>query len=172
MSQQHLTYNVTMFKETFEKEFTYAEGFKRNTHRYSDNKALTCPIRKETWTYSQLDGEANRLAHALIEDGVGKNDVVMYQLHNCSEFVFLYLAPQKIGAINCPINFRLSYGETAYIIDDSRPKVFFYDAAIREVAEKALSMASHKPSRVVMVDITGSHEPASGAVTYEGLCKR
>jgi long-chain acyl-CoA synthetase len=171
MSQQHLTYNVTMFKETFEKEFTYAEGFKRNTHRYSDNKALTCPIRKETWTYSQLDGEANRLANALIEDGVGKNDVVMYQLHNCSEFVFLYLAPQKIGAINCPINFRLSYGETAYILDDSRPKVFFYDAAIRDVAEKALSMASHKPSRVVMVDITGSHEPASGAVTYEAYVK-
>ena len=99
-------------------------------------------------------------------DGVGKTDLVMYQLLNCVEFVFLYLAPQKLGAINCPINFRLSFGETAYIIDDSRPKVYFYDSELGEVAEKALNTAKHKPQTVVMVDVNGGHGPFAGAISY------
>ena len=138
MNEQNITYDVGMFKDTFENEFTYIEGFLRNVHRYKNSRALTCPVRKKSWTYSEVDREVNRLAHALLNDHVHKRDVVMYQLYNCPEFLFLYLSPLKIGAINCPINFRLSYGETAYIIDDSKPKIYFYDAAISEVAEKAL----------------------------------
>ena len=161
-----MTYDFTMFKDTFENEFTYVEGFRRNTHRFKNSKAVTCPIRKKSWTYAEVDRAVNQLSHALLDDHVSRQDVVMYQLYNCTEFVFLYLAPQKIGAINCPINFRLSYGETAYAIDDSKPKIYFYDAAIREIAEKALNTASHKPHRVVMVEIAGSQAPFAGAVSY------
>ena len=166
MNEQNITYDVGMFKDTFENEFTYIEGFLRNVHRYKNSRALTCPVRKKSWTYSEVDREVNRLTHALLNDHVHKRDVVMYQLYNCPEFLFLYLSPLKIGAINCPINFRLSYGETAYIIDDSKPKIYFYDAAISEVAEKALNTASHKPSKVVMVDSFGSHKPFDGAISY------
>ncbi|MCL6441937.1 MAG: AMP-binding protein [Alicyclobacillus sp.] len=160
------TYDITMFKETFEYEFTYIKGFMRNVHRFANRPAVTCPLRKRTWTYAELNQDVNRLAHALLEDGVGKNDVVMYQLLNSVEFVHCYLAPQKIGAINCPINFRLSPGETAYIIDDSKPAVFVYDAEIKETAEQALAMAKHQPRRVVMVDITGRETAPDGFCTY------
>ncbi len=141
MKKSRFTYNAEMFIDTFENEFTYLNGFLRNTRRYKERNALTCPVREKTWTYLKLNEECNRLAHALLTDGVVKNDVVMYQLLNCAEFVFLYLASQKIGAINCPINFRLSYGETAYCLDDSKPKVYFYDVELKDVAEKALNMA-------------------------------
>ena len=171
MSQQNSTYDLAMFKDTFENEFTYVEGFRRNTHRYKNNPALACPIRGKRWTYSELDREVNRLAGALLDDHVSKRDVVMYQLYNCAEFVFLYLAPQKIGAINCPINFRLSHGETAYAIDDSKPKIYFYDSAIADVAERALNSCSHKPSKVVMVDIFGSAKPIAGAISYQDYVK-
>ncbi len=163
---QSYTYDVRMFKETFEYSFTYLNGFLRNVRRFANRPALTDPIRNRTWTYTELNAEANKLAHALLADGVGKNDVVMYQLLNSAEFVFSYLAPQKIGAINCPINFRLSPGETAFIIDDSKPVVFIYDAEIKETAERALSMAQHQPRRVIMVDITGQNEAPAGQVTY------
>jgi len=166
MSEDGYTYDVSMFKDTFEHEFTYISGFLRNTRRFAHKKALTCPIRKKSWTYAELDLEVNKLANALLQDGVQRNDVVMYQLFNCSEFAFMYLAPQKIGAINCPINFRLSFGETATIIDDSKPKVFVYDSEISEVVQKALEMAKHKPERVVMVDY-GSSSSVSGAVSFE-----
>jgi acyl-coenzyme A synthetase/AMP-(fatty) acid ligase len=160
------TYDVTMFKETFENEFTYINGFMRNVHRFSNNPALTCPLREKSWTYSELNSDVNRLANALLADGIKKNDVVMYQLMNCAEFVFCYLAPQKLGAINSPINFRLASGETALIIDDSKPEVFMYDAEIREASEKALAMAKHKPKRVIMVDIWDKEQAPEGYLTY------
>ena len=161
------TYDITMFKTTFEQEFTFLNGFMRNVRRFADRPALTCPTRDQRWTYEALNRDVNRLAHALLADGVGKNAVVMQQLLNCAEFVFCYLAPQKIGAINSPINFRLSPGETAMILDDSEPAVFFYDAETREIAVKALAMARHKPRRVVMVDISGKEVPPEGHITYQ-----
>jgi len=156
-----------MFKDTFENEFTYLNGFLRNVRRFAEKPALTCPLRNRTWTYSELNRECNKLAAALLEAKVGKNDVVMYQLPNCAEFVFLYLGLQKIGAVGCPINYRFAYGETAYVIDDSTPCVFFYDADVRENAERALSAAVHKPRQVVMVDSFEKGKLAGGAATYE-----
>ncbi|MDR3672258.1 MAG: AMP-binding protein, partial [Holophaga sp.] len=135
--------------------------------RLARDPALTCPLRERTWSYAELNQEGNGLAHALLADGVGEQEVVMYQLLNCAEFVFCYLAPQKIGAINSPINFRLSPGETAMIIDDSKPAVFLYDAEIREVAVKALAMARHQPRRVVMVDIWDKEPAPAGHVTFK-----
>lgn len=161
------TYDLTMFKDTFEYEFTYLNGFLRNVRRFAERPALTCPLRNRTWTYSELNRECNKLAAALLEAKVGKNDVVMYQLPNCAEFVFLYLGLQKIGAVGCPINYRFAYGETAYVIDDSKPCVFFYDADVQENAERALSAAVHKPRQVVMVDSFGKGKLAGGAATYE-----
>jgi long-chain acyl-CoA synthetase len=40
-----LTYDAQMFKDTFENEFTYLNGFLRNVHRFKERKALTCPQR-------------------------------------------------------------------------------------------------------------------------------
>lgn len=160
------TYDVQMFKETFEYEFTYIKGFMRNVHRFANRNAVTSPLQNHTWTYIQLNKEVNKLAHALLEDDVGKNDVVLYQLLNSIEFIHCYLAPQKIGAINCPINYRLSPGETAYIIDDSKPVVYVYDAEIKETAEKALAMAKYKPRRVVMVDMTHEQTAPTGQIFF------
>lgn len=171
VSQGTYTYDIRMFRDTFEYEFTYLNGFLRNVRRFAGKPALTCPLRERTWTYAELNRECNRLAHALLADDVGKNDVVMYQLLNGPEFVFLYLAPQKMGAINCPINFRLASGETAYIIDDSKPVVYFYDAEVKEMAEKALAIARHKPRRVVMVDPLGKEKPFAGSITFEDYIK-
>lgn len=168
MSVANYTYDVTMFKDTFEHQFTYINGFLRNTHRFANKNAVTCPIREKSWTYAELDLVVNKLANAMFKDGVQRNDLVMYQLFNCAEFIFSYLAPQKIGAINCPINFRLSSGETAFILDDSRPKVFIYDAELGEMVEKALAMAKHKPERVVMVNYADtSISPIPGAISFD-----
>ena len=117
-----------MFRDTFETRFTYLNGFLRNVSRFGTRPALHDPLSGRRWTYRELNAEANRLAHALRADGVGKNDVVMFALLNSPEFVFCYLAAHKIGAIACPVNYRQGAGEIALVIDDSRPKAFFYDA--------------------------------------------
>src|SRR5699024_7056016 len=64
---------------------------------------------------------------------------VVYQLYNTPEFVIVYLATQRIGAIGVPINFRLSPGETAFILQDSDPRVYLYAQRAASIAEAALS---------------------------------
>ncbi len=168
MKENQYTYDISMFKETFEYEFTYINGFMRNVHRFANAPALICPLRNRTWSYAELNKEVNKLAHALLEDGIGKNDVVTYQLLNSAEFIYCFLAPQKLGAIHNPINFRLSPGETAYIIDDSKPAVFLYDAEVKEDVLQALTMAKHQPKRLIMVDIFGEAEfIPEGHISYD-----
>ena len=140
-----------MFRDTFEHEFTWLNGFLRNVGRFAERPALHCPASGRRWTYRALNADANRLAHALTADGVGGNSVIMYMLLNSPEFAFCYLAGHKTGAVSCPVNYRLAPGELALIIDDSTPEIFVYDLEFSETARQALDFARHKPRRVVAV---------------------
>ena len=117
------TYDDRMFIDTFEHQFTWLNGFMRNVTRYGKKLAIIDPAEDKTWTYEEFNREANRLAHALRKDGVGKNDVVMIALMNCPEFCFNYVGPRKIGAILNMANFNLSAGELALLINHNEPKV-------------------------------------------------
>lgn len=161
------TYDATMFKETFETSFTYLNGFMRNVSRFSSRPALFDPEQGKRWSYRQLNEAVNRFANALDEDGIKKNDVIMYQLPNCAEFVCCYLAPQKLGAVNSPINFRLAPGETAMTIDDSKPKVFVYDISLKDMVQEALSMCAHKPEIFIAAGCTEDTKLPRGHVSYE-----
>lgn len=155
------TYDVSMFRETFETQYTYLNGFLRNVARFGDAPALHDPQSGRRWTYRQLNAQVNRLAHAMRQDGVGKNDVVMFALLNSPEFIFCYLAAHKVGAIACPVNYRQGAGEIALVIDDSRPKVFVYDAQFGTLSQDALALAEHKPDRVLVAG-------GQGAESFDG----
>ena len=145
------TDNQRKFIANFEANFTYIQGFQRNVNRYADRPALFSPLSGERYTYAELNAQVNRLANALADCGIRKGDVVMYMLRNSCEFVFCYLAPQKLGAVNCPINYLLSPGEIALHIDDSQPRVFIYDSAYAGNAEQALAMCDARPEHVLCV---------------------
>lgn len=145
------TYDEERFKEIFENHFTYIRGFMRNVSRYPNKTALIDLDHNRKWTYGELNDVVNRFAHALLADGVKDQDVVMYQLMNVPEFAFVYLGCHKIGVINSPINFRLSSGEIAYTIDDSKPAVFVFDMSLKETVREALRLCHHKPKRIISV---------------------
>ena len=147
-----------IFKNNFESSFTWIEGFMRNVRRYGDQTALSCPPGGLKYSYRELNSEVNRLACALQDKGVRKGDVVMYMLHNSVQFVLCYIAPQKLGAVNCPVNYYLSAGELALNIEDSRPKVFVYESNFADVVEAALKLSSFRPEVIL----------ATGGATPEG----
>ena len=153
------TYDAHAYRQYFEHDFTYLNGFRRNTHRYADRLAMQSPSTGESWTYAELGDRVDRLATGLARAGVAPGDVVAYQLFNGSEFAQLYLAGQACGAVGGPMNFRLASGETACILDANRPTVFVYDTEIGEMVRDALSRSTHKPALVVAV---GPGEPLPG----------
>ena len=154
---------MTAFKDVFERYYTWLEGYMRNVRRFADKPAMIDPDTERSWTYRELDQACNQLSHALHADGTGHGSVVMLMLGNCPEFAFSYIAAQKNGAVCCPVNFRISAGELAYCIDDSRPSVLMYGAEFRDTVLQALELAEHRPARLVIVDGAGTEE----SVSYE-----
>ena len=162
------TEKKSMFREVFEEDFTYISGFMRNVRRFADKAAVIDPLKEISLTYSQLNGNVNKLANALNDSGIGKEDVVLYQLPNSLEFLYMYLAPQKLGAVNSPANYNFSAGETAVCLDTSKPKVYAYDSQFKDTAVKALTMTEFKPQIVIMV---GEGELPAGHIRYENFIK-
>ena len=160
------TYDVTMFKDTFEHNFTWINGFLRNVTRFGDNTALFDPLKNKKWNYKELNADCNRFANALKKAGVTKNDVVLYQLLNSFEFVMCYLAPQKLGAINSPANYNLAAGETAKLLDHNTPKVYVYDTEVMDMATRALALSKHKPQLVIAVDFNGNSKIPDGHILF------
>jgi acyl-CoA synthetase (AMP-forming)/AMP-acid ligase II len=76
-------------------------------------------------TYTDVSNRSNRLAHGLIGMGVGKGDRVGIIATNCGEYIEIYFACAKMGAIFVPINFRSKADELEYMINMAAIKVLF-----------------------------------------------
>ena len=74
--------------------------------------------------------------------------------HEDGDF-FCYVAPQKLGEVNEPVNFNLSAGETARLLERDRPKAYVYDLDVKDMAQRALALSAHKPALVAAVDHRG-----------------
>jgi acyl-CoA synthetase (AMP-forming)/AMP-acid ligase II len=144
-------YDPSSFRGVFERDFGYLAGVARNATRFADQPALGEAEGERTWTYAELWRDVERLAGALGARGVRPGGTVVFQLFNGPEFALTWLAAMRLGAIPTPINFRLSAGETAHVIDDSRPAAFIYDAELGAAARDALGLASHSPGWTAVV---------------------
>jgi acyl-CoA synthetase (AMP-forming)/AMP-acid ligase II len=139
-------YDPSAYREVLEHSFTYLSGVRRNSHRFAAQTALHDPSRGRSWTYAELWADAGRLSDGLRGAGVAPGDSVVFALFNGSEFALLWLAAQRLGAIATPINFRLSAGEIAHVLDDSLPSAFVFDETLARTAADAVTLAEHQPA--------------------------
>jgi acyl-CoA synthetase (AMP-forming)/AMP-acid ligase II len=144
-------YDPSAFREVFERQFSYLSGVQRNSHRFASHPALSDPATARRWTYAELWADAGRLADGLRDAGVVPGDAIVFSLFNCPEFALLWVAAQRLGAIATPINFRLSAGEVAHVIDDSRPSAFVFDETLQRTAADAITLAEHQPALLCAV---------------------
>jgi acyl-coenzyme A synthetase/AMP-(fatty) acid ligase len=140
------------FKKIFESRYTWIEGFMRNVRRYGKRQAMIDPSLNKVWNYEELNADTNRLCNALQHDGIKKGDILMMQLLNCPEFVFIYIAAHKIHAVNSPVSYRLSSGELAYNLIEARPKVFIFDSSRKNTVFDAIKISGFKPDRLIVTD--------------------
>ncbi len=74
----------------------------------------------------------NRMAHALADLGIVKGERVAALILNSSEFLEIFFACGKTGAIMVPVNFRLAVPELIYILKDSAPRALVYSSDFAE----------------------------------------
>jgi amino acid adenylation domain-containing protein len=76
-----------------------------------------------TLTYRELDTQANRLAHHLLEIGVGQGAVVGICLPRTSQLVISMLAVLKAGAAYVPVDPAYPAERVAFLLDDTHAAV-------------------------------------------------
>ena len=81
---------------------TLSQLFTKQVERYPSVIALEA--KDKSYTYQQLDSEANRLAHYLIEQGVVVGDRVGIYLPRSADIVICVLAIYKAGAAYVPLD--------------------------------------------------------------------
>lgn len=104
--------------------------FQQVVERYPHHTALVFEDRR--WTYAQWYGRVSRFAQALSDLGVRPGDRVAFYLSTSEHSVTTYFACQLLGAVAVPLNFRLSPGEVAYILQDSGARILVYGRYLAE----------------------------------------
>ena len=99
-----------------------------------ERTAMVCVERSRT--YAEMQDRVNRLADALQAMRVTKGDKVSVMALNSMEYVEVYYAGAKLGAVFVPLNYRAKQEELAYMCNNSETKVLFVGERYLDLADK------------------------------------
>jgi len=87
------------------------------TEKYPDKTFLF--FEDEKITYLEFNSTVNKVANAFQKMGVGKADMVALMIPNSPEFLYTWMALNKLGAVEVPINVAFMENEIEYILKHS-----------------------------------------------------
>src|SRR5215472_16864417 len=119
-----------------------------------------------TWTYAELDAQANRVANLLMRLGAGPGKKVLWCGPNSPEVVAVMSATRKIGAVAVPLNYRLTPEEALHIIavGGPAPDGMLGDTDIAAAPETAPDVGEAAGTGGTMIYTSGTTGKPKGAV--------
>ncbi|MGW5518867.1 fatty acyl-CoA synthetase [Nocardia africana] len=105
--------------------------------------ALRCPDktalvhRETTLTFAEFDRLVDRAAACFWEQGLRPGDRLLIMSHNCWQYPVVVFGAARIGVVTVPVNFMLTAGEVAYLLDDCRPAGVVAEDALCAVVDDA-----------------------------------
>ena len=124
-----------------------AQEFAAVFAKYANRVAII--DRGQSYTYRQIDEVSERLALNLLSLGLKPLDPVVLQLPNVVEFVFLYFALQKIGAIPIAALSTHRHTEVSQFVSISRATTcvypesqgdFAFGPMVKRIADESASL--------------------------------
>ena len=95
----------------------------------------------QTVTYAQLDRRAGRMATALAGLGLAAGDRIALCAPNSVEWLYVYFAALKLGAVAVTLSNHLSPKELALLVGHARPKAIYSDPAHHSTLQELRSAA-------------------------------
>ncbi len=127
--QTHLLHDWNANALSYDTTATLASLVAEQTARTPDAVALR--YEQEQWSYTQLNGQANQLAHHLQSLGVGPESRVGILLERRPEMVVALLATLKAGGAYVPLDPAYPPERLAYILQDADTAVLLTHDALR-----------------------------------------
>lgn len=99
------------------------------------------------FTYAEVENHTQRLAAYLLDAGIQPGDRIATQMLNSIDFVVIYYAAIRIGAIIVPIGFTLKPREVEEILLDCTPVLVFRHAMVAHMPDNSIHLSV--PIRVI-----------------------
>ena len=138
-----------------------------NTTDFLTITGAICPDRTavvfegKKFTFAELTERVNRLANALQGMGVGKGERVAILEVNCNQFLEVYFAVAKMGAIFVPLNFRAKQDELTHMLNHS-------EAAVVLVGDRYVDMVkAMRPNLTSVKTVIAFDGKPEGMLNYE-----
>jgi long-chain acyl-CoA synthetase len=130
---------------------------------HRDQAAIIMAASGETVTYGQYEAGCNQVAHLLRAAGLQRGDHISVFMENNARMLEIEGGAERTGLYFTLINRYLAPDEVAYIVTNSRSRLLFSSAAMREVAEAA---AKQCPQLERML-VTGTDAPPAGWDSFQ-----
>jgi acyl-CoA synthetase (AMP-forming)/AMP-acid ligase II len=115
-------------------------------------------------TYRELDERVNQLAAALNAAGVRAGDRIVWLGQNSFRILELLSAAAKLGAMCCPVNWRQSVDELAFVLADLAPTVVVWQEA--EIGDTVRAAREQAPG---LVRVRWLQHDGAGGESYEAF---
>jgi amino acid adenylation domain-containing protein len=123
----HLRAEANMGYERFQTDAALLHsGLERMAALYPDRIALDFLLpngEKTTWSFATLNGNANFIAHALIGEGIGLEDIVPIHIQKSPCFYASILGVLKAGAAFAPVHPSLPEARRRAMFQELKPKL-------------------------------------------------
>ncbi len=107
-------------------------------------------------SFADFDLKTNKVANALIADGVKFGERVAYIGKNSDLYFELLVGAAKMGGVTLPIGWRLAPAEMAYIVQDGGGSLLFVGPEVVEQVNEALKEIDNPP-RIILMEGEGEN---------------
>ncbi|WP_026454030.1 acyl-CoA synthetase [Saccharomonospora iraqiensis] len=145
--------------------FNIADLLEHAVDAVPDRTAVICGDRRVS--YARLDERANRLAHHLAANGVGKGDHIGVYSRNSIEMIETMYAAYKLRAIAINVNYRYVHGELRYLFTNADLVALVHERQYSDRVAAVLPEAPDVKHVVVVEDGSDADFERHGGVAYE-----
>ncbi|PLB44516.1 long-chain-fatty-acid-CoA ligase [Aspergillus steynii IBT 23096] len=158
-------------------DITLGELLTLQSIRYGDYECLVFPWTGARWTYADLSDEADRVARGLLAMGIQKGDRIGIMAGNCEQYISVFFAAARVGAILVVLNNTYTPSELYYALDHTDCRLLFLTPRIgRHSLEDVLAKLGPQPKRkgssTALEEIVILRGAYQNFGTYDGLVQR
>ncbi|MDE2514903.1 MAG: acyl-CoA synthetase [Rhodospirillales bacterium] len=161
----------------------YRSGLDRNTANFAALTPLSFLARAaeiyptrpsvvhgaQRFTWADTYARCRRLASALQQRGIGRDDTVAIMAPNIPAMVEAHFGVPMAGAVLNALNTRLDAASIAFMLRHGGARVLLADAEYRATIAAALALLDDKPLVIDLADPEGPRAPPLGVMEYETL---
>lgn len=110
-------------------------------------------------TFAELEEMIERVAAGMHLAGLRKGDRLALLSRNCWQYPVIHYATARLGVVLVPVNFTLTAGEIAYILDDCGAAALVAEGPLVDTATQAMNALPRQPRVLCCLSGSGDLPP-------------